>query len=510
MAASKHGKHSAPSLDTTTAYAPARAHGKAAKKVQKPGMSPAKIVGILALSFLALCLVAYSAGVFYFTGHALPHTYVGKHDISYASADEVTNQIGQMSKDFAVTVSGKGVDFDVSAKNAGISIEPERVSRSILGEWSAWSWPLEFFGNHDATNVFTDEFSTNGVSSYVEKQINDFNATGTDPVNAGIAYNNDSGAFEIVPEKPGTKMDVQKVTDAVKTAIVDMNPQVKLTDSELIAPSVLKDDPRLSTAVDTANGYTKANVEVVLGTTAIHAATIDASQISKWVQLDDDYNVAFNEDAMNEWVATLVQSLDTVGTERTYTRPDGKTFTVSGGTYGWEIKADDLESQIKDAITAGETTQITAPTEAEGYTWAGAGKPDWGAYVDVDLTEQHARFYDENGELKWESDFVSGKPDGKHDTTPGIWRLFNKETPSVLKGDVQVSTGKPEYEQPVDYWMAFTYSGIGFHDAVWQSAFGGTRYKDGYGSHGCINLSHDAAASLFDLINVGNAVVVHS
>ena len=57
--------------------------------------------------------------------------------------------------------------------------------------------------------------------------------------------------------------------------------------------------------------------------------------------------------------------------------------------------------------------------------------------------------------------------------------------------------------------MPFTYSGCGFHDATWQSAFGGTRYKDGYGSHGCVNLSYSDAASLYDIIAVGNAVVVH-
>lgn len=57
--------------------------------------------------------------------------------------------------------------------------------------------------------------------------------------------------------------------------------------------------------------------------------------------------------------------------------------------------------------------------------------------------------------------------------------------------------------------MPFTYSGCGLHDAPWQSSFGGSRYSSGYGSHGCVNLSMDAAASLYNLVAVGNAVVVH-
>lgn len=51
----------------------------------------------------------------------------------------------------------------------------------------------------------------------------------------------------------------------------------------------------------------------------------------------------------------------------------------------------------------------------------------------------------------------------------------------VLIGETDPSTGKPIYETPVNYWMRVTWTGIGFHDATWQAAFGGTRYKDGAG-----------------------------
>ena len=50
--------------------------------------------------------------------------------------------------------------------------------------------------------------------------------------------------------------------------------------------------------------------------------------------------------------------------------------------------------------------------------------------------------------------------------------------------------------------------GIGFHDASWQSAFGGTRYKT-HGSHGCINMPTDQAAKMYELISDGTPVVVH-
>jgi hypothetical protein len=50
---------------------------------------------------------------------------------------------------------------------------------------------------------------------------------------------------------------------------------------------------------------------------------------------------------------------------------------------------------------------------------------------------------------------------------------------------------------------------IGLHDATWQSSFGGTRYKDGYGSHGCVNLPLSAAATIFSYVKAGFPVLMY-
>lgn len=64
-----------------------------------------------------------------------------------------------------------------------------------------------------------------------------------------------------------------------------------------------------------------------------------------------------------------------------------------------------------------------------------------------------------------------------------------KQPNSVLVGDINPDTGEPAYRTKVKYWMQVTSSGVGFHDATWQTAFGGTLYQiPGTGSHGCINM----------------------
>ncbi|MFR3228588.1 MAG: L,D-transpeptidase [Mediterraneibacter gnavus] len=58
--------------------------------------------------------------------------------------------------------------------------------------------------------------------------------------------------------------------------------------------------------------------------------------------------------------------------------------------------------------------------------------------------------------------------------------------------------------------MQVTSSGVGFHDATWQTAFGGTLYQiPGTGSHGCINMPLDQAGALFNMIEPGTPVIFH-
>ena len=116
------------------------------------------------------------------------------------------------------------------------------------------------------------------------------------------------------------------------------------------------------------------------------------------------------------------------------------------------------------------------------------------------------RFYGDNGSIIWEADCISGSPDGKHDTGRGVWYVNAKESPSKLIG---YENGKKIYETTVKFWMPFEGNGIGFHDATWQPSFGGSMYANGYGSHGCVNLSYSDAETLYGIIEEGDVVVVH-
>jgi len=114
----------------------------------------------------------------------------------------------------------------------------------------------------------------------------------------------------------------------------------------------------------------------------------------------------------------------------------------------------------------------------------------------VDISQQRLYVY-EDGVKAWSTRVVTGNR-GNHDTPVGSYTLnpANFQTATYLRG---TNDDGSKYASYVDYWMPFiTDRGIGFHDASWRTydQFNTSTYK-GSGSHGCVNMQHEAAEKLF-------------
>lgn len=129
------------------------------------------------------------------------------------------------------------------------------------------------------------------------------------------------------------------------------------------------------------------------------------------------------------------------------------------------------------------------------------GQSVGGTYIEISIKEQHMWFY-KNGEYILETDVVTGNDDGYHNTPTGYYTIWQRQSPTVLVG--------AGYASPVDYWLAFTYSGCGIHDASWRSAgeFGGTTYK-GNGSHGCVNTPYSKVRTIYNNVGIGTPVILY-
>ena len=457
---------------------------------------------------IAAAIAVYLVVAVFFSFHYYPVTTIGQVQVGGMDVPQATGALAEAVDGYALQVEGEnGESFTVMGSEAGLSLDAEDLARQAMDADPGLLWPLYLFLPHDHTDVMVASADANGFREKISDAVNWYNKDAIAPRDATIAYDADAKAFSITPEERGTTLDEEKIVAHVTEALASMEPVLKLGEDDYVLPSVFQDDERLQTALEEAQKVLQTDITFTAHGSDV--GTLDGTTAATWVLTDENVQLALDEDKVNDWVQKLVDKCGTVGSKRTWTREDGVECTVEGGTYGWEADWLAVDEALHDAVGSGSATTVEVPMQQEAAVYDGAGKRDWKSYIDVDLDAQHAVYYDDKGKVLWEADFVSGSPDGEHDTPQGVYSINNKESPSTLVGEAN-ATGSPEYQTEVQYWMAWRGNDVGFHDAEWQDEFGGNRYQEGFGSHGCINLSTEDAARLFKLADIDTVVVCHS
>ncbi|WP_261428356.1 L,D-transpeptidase family protein [Xiamenia xianingshaonis] len=477
----------------------------AALKRQRRKRSILKALGITFGVLVALVVVAYVGVAVYFSDRFMPNSTIGDVDVSLMSASEAQRAVANSVSDYELTVEGMGFTLNLSAVDTGLRINAASMVDEALSHENPWLWPIELKREHNETAALVASYNDAGLTSIVEEAVATFNSTAEGPTNASVAYDETAHAYVVTPEAPGQALEASKVVEAADRALAALEPTAVLDETALKQPEITASDERLAEAAESANKMIAANFDLILGEDSVEAVNGDI--IHQWITLDDEYKATLDREAMTSWANALADSLNTVGTSRTYKRADGKTFTVEGGVYGWEVDREALVEAVVSGVDNGSAEPVYIPTFSEGAVYNGVGERDWGnRYLDVDLADQYVRLYDDNNKVIWESDCISGTPDGVHDTSTGVYWVNRKQSPSKLTG---YENGEKLYDTTVQYWMPFDGNAIGLHDADWQPDFGGEMYKEGYGSHGCVNLPPDKAGELYGLLNEGDVVVSH-
>ncbi|RPH75707.1 murein L,D-transpeptidase [bacterium] len=151
--------------------------------------------------------------------------------------------------------------------------------------------------------------------------------------------------------------------------------------------------------------------------------------------------------------------------------------TATPGTMAMEIVKDDAPS-LPDVA---DSEQSQYPVMGRGERW-----------IDVNLSEQ--RVYAYEGEVVVNSFLVSTGV-AQTPTVTGEYKIY-------VKVRIQDMSGPGYYLQDVP-WVMFFYDEYGFHGTYWHNNFGTPM------SRGCVNLTVDDAAWLYNWASVGTIVDVH-
>ena len=406
---------------------------------------------------IAGLVIVYLAISVFFMSHFYINTQINGKNFSGKNAAAVENYIKNQVADYKLTIVEQNNMTDaIEGSDISLVYKENSDIEDALKKQNAFLWPQAFFSKSSAEVTIEVGYDEAALESKIES-VQALNQEQTDPQSAYPKY--DGNSFVVEPEVYGTKVDVDTFKAKVKDAITNFKSELNMMDEKCYAmPKYTSESPEVQKACDAMNNYLKASITYKMTNQNV---VVNKDLISGWVTYDDNMNATLDESKVKEWLREFGKTYDTVGTTRSITTPGGKTVDVSGCTYGWSVD------------------------EAQ-HMW-----------------------YVVNGAVQLETDVVTGLPTPERETPTGVYSILEMKRDKVLTGTINPSTGKPIYQTEVDYWMRVTWTGIGFHDATWNPSFGGSRYQTN-GSHGCINMPLDQAASLYGMLSMGTPVIIHN
>ncbi len=467
------------------------------KEKKKLGKKPFIIAG----GIVGGLVVIYLGVAAFFLSHFLVNTTINGKDFSGKTVADVEAYLEEQVEGYQLTLIEQNNTTDtISGSDISLIYKKGAAVENALKEQRQLLWIVSLFSKSAADVTVDVEYDEAALDEKIQN-IQAVTAEQTQPVSAHPEF--DGNSFVVTAETLGTAVDMDALTSKIKEYISAFEPRLDLIEEGCyVMPQYTSESPEVQAACDTMNQYLTASITYTMTENVV----VDKALISTWLSYDENMQVTFNEDAVRAWMREFGSKYDTKGTARSITSPYGETTEVSGGTYGWIVDEDTEATNLINSIKNGE---VVTREPAYKQTAASRSAQDWGStYVEVDISAQHM-WYIVDGSVAMESDVVTGLPNGERDTPTGVYSILYTQRDRVLQGEKDPVTGEPSYRTPVAFWMPFTNQGHGFHDATWQSSFGGSRYKT-RGSHGCVNMPYDKASQLFGMLSSGTPVIVHN
>jgi len=452
-----------------------------------------KIVRGIIISICTL-IVIYFGMTIYFMNHFYFGSKINSINISGKSVEDVNEQMVFKLQTYKLNIKERGgKNEQIRSDEIGLKYNSGGQFKDFKDRQNPYKWISAFFNTEASKMIEGVKYDKDLLKKRVDKLSCFESGNIIQPKNPSFKYT-DNG-YAIVGEVNGNKVNKDILYASASEAILKEKTTIDLDSINCyIKPLYTSNSPKIVDTKNILNKYVFSKITYVFGE---GEELLDGSKINKWLTVDENFKVTFNEKEVKNYIDVLSDNYNTIGKRRNLVSSSGKEINIGGGDYGWSInrakETQALISAIKEGKTISKEPEYIQTALSHGINDMGD------TYVEIDLTEQHLWFY-KNGSLIVQGDIVTGNANGKNTTPGGIYSLKYKERNAILKG--------PGYASPVTFWMPFN-GGIGIHDASWRSQFGGEIYKTD-GSHGCINSPYYLAKTIFNNIEPGIPVVCYN
>ena len=454
-----------------------------------------KKIGIIAGSIAGVALVAYIAMGVYFQSHFYFNSTVNGADTSGVSVETAKKRLEKDAKGYELKVTDKDKKIEtLSSDELGVHIDiTDKKLKKIVDDQNGFKWGYYLFAGKDyiSDNLVACDDEKLGQTVFGLWVKMSENPVKTE--NANVKYEN--GEFKVVKEVYGTEIELEDFTKKVKEKILNLDKSLDMTEDKCYKqPEYTSESKEIETLIKDLNKCVDTKITYTVGS---QKEEVPKEYIGSWLKGSEEMKPDFNTDLMYEYVKSMASKYNTAGKPKTLNTQYGVTVTVPGGNYGWLIDNDKEVEQLKQDILAGKDVSRDFVYK---YTAASRDGNDYGnTYVEINYTAQMV-YLIVNGNCVMSTPCVTGNPNNGHYTPCGAYRITYCEKDAILKGD--------NYRTHVSYWMPFN-GDIGLHDAIWQKSFGGQRYREGFGSHGCVNLPLNAAGTIFANVKTGYPVLMY-
>ncbi|MGN0438999.1 MAG: L,D-transpeptidase family protein [Lachnospiraceae bacterium] len=471
---------------------------------------------------LFLFLAVYFTGFWYFSSNFYPDVAINGNNVS--NMDEVTakNTLDNFYSAYAltlhtvdnkdVTIQGKDIDMVITLK--------ENVSR-CFNEQKPYLWFVEIFNHQD--------FQIEADATWNQEKLDDIyknmdiliSEDIVDPVDAYIGL--DGNHYAIIDEVMGNRLDEEIFKKKVTEKLQLIYPTMDLKEEDCYCkPVVYKDSQPLVDELNKLGDFVNSVITLKLDDLEIEPSM---DLLNEVLDLQGS-NATVSETKVKNYVKKLADQYDTLGTKRNFKTSWGNQYVqIEGKTIGYVMDQEKTAQALLNALNQKKPATVEALFVQKGISLV--GENDIGdTYIECNLTKQKVVAY-KNGRKLAESDCVSGCISQGHGTCLGMYVIQGKQSPSVLRGDLEPRTTTvvafdeagnpyettqttmvPSYESHVTYWMPFN-GGYGLHDADgWRSSYGGEIFLYS-GSHGCVNLPRSFAKTLYENFDIGTPVLVY-
>ncbi|MGO4940630.1 L,D-transpeptidase family protein [Fundicoccus sp. Sow4_D5] len=454
-----------------------------------------KIIG----GCVALVVLGLTVGLLgkqYYAERYYYNTEFASVDISRLTQAEANDKIIESFSQQVINFNEADRQWEALTPNdLGLAIQAEEALALLMSQQHKQNWLLGALTDTPVDDDLQALISLDDARlQAVLEANNQANGPRSLPEDAKLRYSESQG-YLIEAAQTGTQVDISSLKKQIIEAMVQQD-TVDVSRAYL-QPTITADDPTLVSELEQIQALTSMEITLTL---AGYEEVITPEMIYSWLLLDEDGAYSFDEEMIYDYLGTLNDAYATYDDYRYFNSTLQGEIQLEPGTLGWSIDREVETQAILDDLEAGES--VTREPAIVGIGYNGSLDDIGSSYIEVDMTYQMMYVYID-GVAVISTPIVTGQIGTN--TVPGAYAVWNMETPSQLTG-YNPRTEK-EYVQPVDYWIAFDYTGQGVHDANWQPTFGGDAYLTN-GSLGCINTPPEIMAQVFNYAYNGMPVLV--